>query len=65
MSYKQDPNDSKKMVPDTPNFSQTYNEVTTPAVATIVDKPNNTVQKNCCLRFILYFSPILISFTFI
>ena len=43
MSYKQDPNNASKQVPDSPNFSETYNEATTPAKQVIVERPNYVV----------------------
>ena len=41
--YQSSSTDNTKQVPKSPDFSVTYNEVITPAVKTIVEKPNYVI----------------------
>ncbi len=52
--YKQDPNDSTKQVPKSPDFSVTYNEVTTPAPTTIVERPTYVILNKADTYSFLY-----------
>tara|TARA_B100000287_G_scaffold145518_1_gene137320 strand:- start:530 stop:838 length:309 start_codon:yes stop_codon:yes gene_type:complete len=63
MSYKKDPNNSNKMVPNTPNFTETYNYATTPAEQTIVDKPNYIVVNNAGTYMFAYQSGSVSTYT--
>ena len=41
--YKQDPNNSNKQIPKSPDLSETFNEATTPAAVTIQERPNQVI----------------------
>jgi len=43
MSYKQDPNDNTKQIPDSPPFSDIRNEAVCPASEALTDPPNHII----------------------
>ena len=41
--YKVDPNDSEKQIANSPDFTEQFNKVTTPARETIIERPNSII----------------------
>tara|TARA_Y100001963_G_C6569978_1_gene348383 strand:+ start:275 stop:577 length:303 start_codon:yes stop_codon:yes gene_type:complete len=61
--YKQDPNNSNKQVPKSPDFSETYNEATTPAVQTLAEKPNEIIINKAGTYVFAYQSGSIATYT--
>ena len=61
--YKVDPNNSEKQIPNSPDFTQQFNKVTTPVKETITDKPNSVIVNSPGTYAFAYSSGSIASFT--
>ena len=54
MSYEQDPNDSTKQIPSSPDFDAQFNKVTLPVNEVIQERPNSVIINKTGIYAFLY-----------